>query len=321
MKSAWLRAVGLAAFALLYGASSPSFAETGSVGDWIGVRSFLEQMDQELSGLSLNGASLAGEWLPFSLSGQLEMRDFCAAPLGVFALELIKWDCADAESCDRRRTALAIRAAALADEADQSADDAMDLTFVPDEYELRSGPQSENDQLLFRAAADVWLRNWALSKYGNAPRPSDDNILLMKAWCGLAERNSQFGLAWIAERGFPSDKTAAGRKQVAALVYAAEHIAFDRKSVSAFRQAAEKVFLSGNLSAYYMVQLLDTERTAFDGRQIVGSFTTCREGEAVYDPPLLDEQAGDHTRRAYGLSSGRAYLEQAGRRCETTGER
>jgi hypothetical protein len=284
--------------------------------DWIGVRSTLEQMERELSSVALEDFAReeAGR-LPFGLSGQLELRDFCALPLDRFSIELIHEDCDDLESCKLRREELVNRTAALGNEALSNAADAVGLAFIADGADLIAGARSEQDQLPFRAAADVWMRNWALSRHGAGPRPSDENILLMKAWCGLAERNSEFGLAWIAEKGFPSDATPVGRKQVAALVYAAEHIASDLPSVSAFRRAAETTFRNGDLSAYYMVQLLDTERTAFDGRQIVGSFTTCREGRAVYDPPVVDERAGDQTRVAYGLSSGRVYLEQASRRC------
>ena len=69
---------------------------------------------------------------------------------------------------------------------------------------------------------------------------------------------------------------------------------------------------------FEMRLILDVERSAYDGRQVVGSLTSCEGDRAIFDPPLVDERVADGVRRDYGLPSGEAYLRAASRRCSSS---
>lgn len=167
---------------------------------------------------------------------------------------------------------------------------------------------------MYRAAADLWLRNSTDPAAGD--REQHDRFFVgMRAWCGLIKRNTAAAVAFTRQNGFPKDDSSQGRRQVAAIVYIAQHSAMDYVALSTLRLGAETTFLRAELSPFYMAQMLDVEREAYDQRQVVGHLTSCDGTRVFFDPPLADAHLADEWRAANGLPSSSAYLESASRRC------
>src|SRR5690606_39768717 len=84
--------------------------------------------------------------------------------------------------------------------------------------------------------------------------------------------------------------------------------AMDYRALSILRLEAETTFRRAELSPYFMAQILDVEREAYDQRQVVGHLTSCDGTRAVFDPPLADVRLADEWRAANGLPLTDAYL-------------
>lgn len=189
-----------------------------------------------------------------------------------------------------------------------------ELLFVLPTSGFPEGPPAAEEELPFRAAADLWLRN-ALQPSAAVPDQLDRLLVGMRAWCGLIGRNANAAVALTQRDGFPNDKTPSGRRQAAAIVYIAQHAAMDYEANNKLRLEAEKAFNRAELSPYYMAQLLDVEREAFDQKQVVGHLTSCNGTRAFFDPPLVDISVADEWRAANGMSSTQDYLDRASLRC------
>lgn len=306
------RPIAALAFMLVAGLAGPG--ETTEQDDWLGIAGDLEAIETALVRAEVTGEHTAPVGLP------LEMRSFCAKPVAQFAVELIGQACDEADcSGDRNRLAALAADSRRGTEAGMAAARQADaLLFVSNDSSFPARP-SKQEEMPFRAAADLWLRSRSDAMTTDAmarPGPArDEFLILMRAWCGLATRNREAAASWVTAQDFPSDATGDGRRQVAALVYIAQHAAFDLGSVSALRNAAGETFSEGRLSAYYMAQLLDVERTAYDGKQVLGHLTDCDGGRAYFSPPLADLEAADRWRTLYGLPPTTTYLARTSARC------
>jgi len=233
-----------------------------------------------------------------------------------FIAQLISQDCGE-DGCAGRPTLVKRTIETLAAETDGLMTDARaagELLFVPADSVFPRRPPESGEEVMFRAAADLWLRNSTDAAAGD-PGQRDRFFVGMWAWCRLIERNAAAAVSFARLNDFPTDHSSQGQRQVAAIVYIAQHSAMNYPALSALRLEAEKTFRQAGLSPHYMAQILDVEREAYDGRQVVGHLTSCDETRAFFDPPLLDVRAADEWRAATGLPTSAAYLETTSRRC------
>jgi len=279
--------------------------------EWLGIRSDLERLSHQ----SEAAEPYAGSSQP-DLNQDLDMRAFCGMDDQAFIAQLISQDCGD-DGCANRPAMVKRTIETLAAELDGLMTEARargELLFVPaDSIFPRRSPES-GEELMYRAAADLWLRTSTEASTSD-PGQRDRFFVGMRAWCRLIERNAAAAVSFTRLNGFPQDDSSQGRRQVAAIVYIAQHSAMNYAALSALRLEAEKTFRRAGLSPYYMAQMLDVEREAYDGQQVVGHLTSCDETRAFFDPPLVDVHAADEWRAATGLPTSAAYLETTSRRC------
>lgn len=279
--------------------------------DWLGIRGDLERMSLQFASVE----PFAGSTQPV-LSPDLELRSFCGMSEEVFVARLISQDCGE-DGCAGRPAAVKRTVDTFSAEIEglMTAARAGDgLLFVPATSDFPRTPPESGEELMYRAAADLWLRNTTGAAAGD-PEQRDRFFVSMRAWCGLIERNTDAAVSFTRQYGFPKDGSSQGRRQVAAIVYIAQHSAMDFRALSTLRLEAEKTFRRAELSPYFMAQILDVEREAYDQRQVVGHLTSCDGTRAVFDPPLADVQLADEWRAANGLPLTDAYLESTSRRC------
>lgn len=279
--------------------------------DWLGLRTDLENWSRQLE---------SREPLPESsqraLSQDFEVRAFCGMDDQAFMAQLISQNC-DQDGCAGRPAMVKRTIDTLASEVDGSMSAARaqdELPFVPAASDFPSRPPEAGDRIVYRAAADLWLRNFTNAAAGDSEQ-HDRFFIGMRAWCRLIERNTAAAVSFTQQYGFPQDDSLQRRRQAAAIVYIAQHSAMDYTAMSALRKHAEETFRRGGLSPYYMGQILDVEREAYDGRQVVGHLTSCVAGRASFDPPLVNVTLAEQWRAANGLSTTGAYLEGVSRRC------
>ncbi|RZJ04925.1 MAG: hypothetical protein EON89_05845 [Brevundimonas sp.] len=279
--------------------------------EWLGIRTDLERLSHQSAAAEPFGGSSQPD-----LSQDLDMRAFCGMGDEAFIAQLISQDCGD-DGCAGRPAMVKRTIETLAAELDGLMTDARaggELLFVPADSVFPRRPPESGEEVLYRAAADLWLRNSTDASTGD-PSQRDRFFVSIRAWCGLIERNAAAAVSFTRLNGFPKDDTSQGRRQVAAIVYIAQHSAMNYPALSALRMEAEKTFRQAGLSPYYMAQILDVEREAYDGQQVVGHLTSCNETRAFFDPPLVDVRAADEWRAATGLPTSAAYLETTSRRC------
>lgn len=303
-----MRLILLALVSALAALASPGRADEP---DWLGIRSDLERMSLQLASAE-----------PLARSTQqvrnidLELRSFCGMSDEAFITQLISQDCGE-DGCARRpamveRTIDTLAAELVGRMTAARAEDG--LIFVPADSDFPQSPPESGEEVMYRAAADLWLRTTIETSAGD-PEQRDRFIVGMRVWCRLVERNTAAAVSFTQQNGFPKDDSSQGRRQVAAIIYIAQHSAMDYRALSTLRLEAETTFRRADLSPYYMAQILDVEREAYDQRQVVGHLTSCDGARAVFDPPLADVRLADEWRAANGLVLTDAYLERTSRRC------
>jgi hypothetical protein len=295
-------------FAIILAVASPGHTEEP---DWLGMRSDLEIMSLQ----SVSAEPFAGPPQP-ALSINLDVQTFCGKSDEAFIAQLIAQDCEEG-GCTARPPMVKRTIDTLAAELDGRMTDARaggELLFVPAASNFPQRPPDSGEEITYRAAADLWLRN-ATDAAVSDPGQRDRFFVGMRMWCRLIERNTAAAVSFTQQNGFPKDDSSQGRRQVAAIVYIAQHSAMDYPALSALRLEAEKTFQRAELSAYYMGQILDVEREAYDRRQVVGHLTSCDGPRAVFDPPLVDIRSADEWRAVNGLPTSDAYLQNTSRRC------
>ena len=288
--------------------ASPGWTEEP---DWLGVRGDLERLSITL----MTAEPFTGPSQPV-LTTDLELRDFCGMSDAAFIARLVARDCEEGDCAGRpRRVKQTIDAWTAELEGSMAeARAAGELPFVPTTSDFPRRPSDSGDEIVYRAAADLWLRNETDAAVSN-PDETDRFFVGMRAWCRLIERNTAAAVSFARQNGFPKDDSLQGRRQIAAIVYIGQHGAMDYRALSALRLEAERTFRRAQLSPYYMAQILDVEREAYDGRQVIGHLTSCEGARAVFDPPLVDVRLAEEWRAANGLSTTDAYLQNASRRC------
>lgn len=279
--------------------------------DWLGIRADLERMSQVLAAAEPPAAPVQ-----HPLSTHPELRAFCGMSEGAFILQMISQDCGEGGCAARAKAVGQAIDIWLAQHEESMASARADgqLLFTPAGSDFPRTPSSDGEEITYRAAADLWLRNKML--VGDDTEGRDRILVGMRAWCGLISRNTAAATAFTRHHGFPSDASREGRRQVAALVYIGQHAAMDYGSLAVIRQEAEKTFRRGELSPYYMAQILDVEREAFDQQQVIGHLTSCEGSKALFDPPIADVVLAENWRAANGLPSIKDALENASRRCQ-----
>lgn len=303
-----MRLILLALVLALDALAFPGWAQES---DWLGIRGDLER----LSGSLAAAEPLSGRTQP-ALSTDLELRSFCGMSDEAFIAQLVSQDC-EGDGCGRRSAMVKQTIETLAAELDGLMVDARvagGLLFVPAASDFPRPPPESGEEVMYRAAGDLWLRTATEAAAGD-PEQRDRFLVGMRAWCGLVERNTAAAVSFVRRNGFPKDDSALGRRQVAAIVYIAQHSAMDYRALSNLRLEAEKTFRRAELSPFFMAQMLDVEREAYDQRQVVGHLTSCDGTRAVFDPPLADIRLADEWRAANGLPLIGAYLESNSRRC------
>lgn len=278
--------------------------------DWLGIRVDLERMSQILASAEPPTAPVQ-----YSLSTYPELRAFCGMSEDAFILQMISQDCGEGGCADRVKAVGQAIDIWLAqhEESMASARASGQLLFASAGSDFPRTPSNDGEEITYRAAADLWLRNEML--VGDDTEARDRVLVGMRAWCGLIARNTAAATAFTRHHGFPSDASREGRRQVAALVYIGQHAAMDYGSLTVVRQEAEKTFRRGELSAYYMAQILDVEREAFDQQQVIGHLTSCEGSTALFDPPIADVVLAENWRAANGLPSIHDALKAASGRC------
>lgn len=303
-----MRLIVLALVSALAALSSPVRADEP---DWLGIRSDLERMS-----LHLALAEPLARSTQKVLNLDLELQSFCGMSDEAFITQLISKDCGE-DGC-ARRPAMIERiintfAAELVDQMTAARAEG-GLIFVPADSDFPQSPSESAEEVMYRAAADLWLRNTTNASVGD-PEQRDRFMVGMRVWCGLIKRNTAAAVSFTQQHGFPKDGSSQGRRQIAAIVYIAQHSAMDYRALSTLRLEAETTFRRAELSPYFMAQILDVEREAYDQRQVVGHLTSCHGARAVFDPPLVDVRLADEWRVANGLPLTGAYLESTSRRC------
>lgn len=309
-----MRLVILALVSALAALASPGRTEER---DWLGIRSDLERTSLRLA----NSEPVEGSTTQPSLSTNIELRAFCGMSDDAFIAQLLAQDCGE-DGCARRPAIVTRTIETFAAEIDglmTEARAAGHLLFVPTESEFPKAPPESGEEVTYRAAADLWLRNLTDSLSVDAaagdPEQRDRFFVGMRTWCGLIERNTAAAVSFTQRNGFPKDATPQGRRQVAAIVYIAQHAAMDYRAVSTLRLEAEKTYSRAELSPFFMAQILDVEREAYDQKQVVGHLTSCDGTRAIFDPPLANVRLADEWRAANRLPLTDAYLERASGRC------
>lgn len=298
----------LTLFGIILALASPAWTEEP---DWLGIRSDLERLSLTL----LSAEPFTGPSQP-ALTTDLELRDFCGMSDAAFLALLIAQDCEDGD-CAGRPQKVKQSIDAWTAELDGSLAEARitgELLFLSPTSNFPQHPPDSGEETAYRAAADLWLRNRTDAAVSNLGE-SDRYFVGMRAWCRLIERNTAAAVSFVTQNGFPTDGSSQGRRQVAAIIYIGQHAAMDYGALSIVRIEAEKTFRRAQLSPFYMAQILDVEREAYDGRQVIGHLTTCEGARAVFDPQLVDVRLADEWRAANELSTTDAYLESASRRC------
>jgi hypothetical protein len=279
--------------------------------DWLGIRADLERLSLTLP----SAEPVAGPSQP-ALTTDLELRDFCGMSDTAFLARLVAQDCEEGD-CAGRPQMVKQSIDAWTAELDGSLAEARttgELPFLPTTSNFPQRPPDSGEEIAYRAAADLWLRNRTDAAVSSL-NESDRFFVGMKAWCRLIERNTAAAVSFVTQNGFPTDDSSQGRRQVAAIIYIGQHSAMDYGALSTLRLEAEKTFRRAQLSPFYMAQILDVEREAYDGRQVIGHLTTCEGARAVFDPQLVDVRLADEWRAANGLATTDAYLQSASRRC------
>lgn len=293
-----------------------AISSDSSAQEWAGVEADIDALDQALEAASpiASTSDTSPEWWR---SSGIEIRALASTPTEVFAAQVLHLRCSSVEACRTRAVQLRRALQALRQEYPEgliAAREAGALRYVSAEAAFPAAPVSTDEEILYRAAADVWWSNAAWADVQDpAAEPSDRRILVTRLWSGLIERNRIAALDWIGRHGFPSDRAPNGRQLVAALVYAAQHGAVHYPDVAAIRMAAQRTFTIGDLSPVYMAQLLDIERAAYDGHQVLGHQVSCGSDGPFFDPPLLDAEDAARLRADYNLSPPETYLRQTGR--------
>ncbi len=279
--------------------------------DWLGIRSDLERMSLQLA--SAEPLARSNQQV---LNLDLELRSFCGMSDEAFITQLISQDCGE-HGCGGRpamvERAIDTLAAELVGRMTAARAEG-GLLFVPADSDFPQSPSESGEEVMYRAAADLWLRNTTDASVGD-PEQRDRFIVGMRAWCGLVQRNTAAAVSFTQQNGFPNDDSSQGRRQVAAIIYIAQHSAMNYRALSILRLEAETMFRRGELSPYFMAQILDVEREAYDQRQVVGHLTSCDGTRAVFDPPLADVRLADEWRAENGLPLTDAYLESTSRGC------
>jgi len=294
--------------AFLLAVASPGRTEEP---EWLGIRVDLAHWSRHLE----SAEPFAGSSQP-ALGQDVEVRAFCGMSDQAFMTQLISQDCGE-DGCAGRPAMVKRTVDNLAAGLDDLMSDARaqgELLFVPVASDFPHPPPEAGEELMYRAAADLWLRNFTDAAAGE-PEQRDGFFIGMRVWCRLIERNTAAAVSFTRQNGFPKDDSSQGRRQVAAIVYIAQHSAMNYPALSALRLEAEETFRRGELSPFYMTQILDVEREAYDGRQVVGHLTSCDGTRAVFDPPLVDVRSADEWRAAYGLPLSESYLQSTSRRC------
>jgi hypothetical protein len=284
--------------------------------DWTGVAGTLTDLAAAFRGAAEEAGVPVAAGLEIGSGPGLDLRAVCHADARGFASALLRQRCSGGACGDDAEGLVRLATQASGQVAYRLLDESQPALFLSSEERFEDGPETADQALSFGAAADLRLRQWSDGLLpGVGPVDDETRAMLLFAWCRLVERNRSAALAWIGENGFPSDSDVEQRRLVPVLIYTIQHSATHPDAVSAFRDAAEARFLEGKLSSYFMAQILDVERSAHDGRQVVGSLTSCEGERAIFDPPLLDEAAAENVRRDYGLPPGETYLRSISRRC------
>lgn len=291
-------------------------APTQAAADWTGVAETLADLAAVFRSAAEEAGAPVAAGLEIGSGAALDVGAVCHADARGFASALLRQRCSGGACGDDAEALARLATQASGQVPSRLLDENQPALFLAPEERFEEGPKTADQALVFGAAADLRLRQWSDGLLpGVAPVDDETGAMLLFSWCRLVERNRSAALAWIGEHGFPSDSDVGQRRLVPVLVYTVQHSATHPDAVSAFRDAAEARFLEGKLSPYFMAQILDVERSAHDGRQVVGSLTSCEGGRAIFDPPLLDEAAADNVRRDYGLPPGETYLRSLSRRC------
>lgn len=294
-----------------------STADARNVDDWTGVSQSLISLGQQLERNPPQPVDDLAS-LEFRPTEPLELRALCGAEADAVAASLVRRRCAKGSCASAPSDLAQIAYGAAAEVSGRLSAEGQSQVFLPRGSRLQDGPAGAEEALLYGAAADLWLRDWTDPLWPSAAGDEtafELQVMLMYAWCGLIGRNRAAALDWVETHGFPSDTDQLRRRLVPPMMYIIQHSPIDRAAVSRFREAAEATFLAGGLAPRTFSQILDIERTAFDGLQISGSFTSCENERAVFDPPLADSGVADRLRAAYGLPTRDQYLESASRRC------
>lgn len=313
-----IMAAGLLGHAELASSTVRPAVPPQATADWTGVAGTLTDLAAAFRGAAEEAGAPVAAGLEIAGGAALDLRPVCRADAAGFADALLRRRCSGGACGDDAEALSRLASQASGQVSSRLLDESQPDLFLSPEERFEDGPETAAQALAFGAAADLRLRNWSDGLLpGVAVIDDDTRAMLLFAWCRLVERNRSAALAWIGEHGFPSDSDVEQRRLVPVLVYTVQHSANHPDAVSAFRDAAEARFLEGKLSPYFMAQILDVERSAHDGRQVVGSLTSCEGDRAIFDPPLVDEGVADSVRRDYGLPSGEAYLRAASRRCSS----
>jgi hypothetical protein len=311
-----IMAAGLLGHAELASSTVRPAVPPQATADWTGVAGTLTDLAAAFRGAAEEAGAPVAAGLEIAGGAALDLRAVCRADAAGFADGLLRRRCSGGACGDDAEALSRLASQASGQVPSRLLDESQPDLFLSPEERFEDGPETAAQALAFGAAADLRLRNWSDGLLpGVAVIDDDTRAMLLFAWCRLVERNRSAALTWIGEHGFPSDSDVEQRRLVPVLVYTVQHSATHPDAVPAFRDAAEARFLEGKLSPYFMAQILDVERSAHDGRQVVGSLTSCEGDRAIFDPPLVDEGVADSIRHDYGLPSGEAYLRAASRRC------
>src|SRR6478672_11532451 len=124
--------------------------------EWLGIRTDLERLSHQ----SAAAEPFAGSSQP-DLSQDLDMRAFCGMGDEAFIAQLISQDCGD-DGCAGRPAMVKRTIETLAAELDGLMTDARaggELLFVPADSVFPRRPPESGEEVMYRAAADLWLRN------------------------------------------------------------------------------------------------------------------------------------------------------------------